>query len=260
MAGFNMDDYVPVTDRIAAFYAEFPQGSLQSEILELTENRVTVKAYAYRTADDPRPGTGLSSEVIPGGTSFTKGSEIENAETSAWGRAIAALGFEVKRNIASRDEMRNKQPDRSGGPAKAASSPSRSDPVQRTPEESTLLEMIQLAAVERGISKAGLSLISDAVGVPRGKHANAVQLAAILERIEAPAGGVPVAPGVGEGRAISPSPSDTPQPEEGSDPTAAATVPEESPPSPSAPAPTTRTVEEAIADAEEKAKKAKVPA
>jgi hypothetical protein len=131
------------------------------------------------------------------------------------------------------------QPDRSGGPAKAAPSPRRSDPVQRTPEESTLLEMIQLAAVERGISKSALSLISDAVGVPKGQHANAVQLAAILERIETPSSGVPSAAGPGEG--------------DGSDslPTLDAAQPE-SPPSPAAPA--SRTVEEAIAAAEARAK------
>jgi len=245
----RMVDYVPVNERIEAFYAKHPEGTLQSEIVELTDTRVTVKAYAYRSDDDPRPGIGHSSIEIPGSTSFTRGSEIENAETSAWGRAIAALGFEVKRGMASAEEVRNKQPDRSGGPAKAASSPRRSDPVQRTAEESTLLEMIQLAVLEHGISKSGLSLISDAVGVPKGKHANAVQLAAILERIEAPAGGVPVAPGVGEGGAISPSPSDAAQ--------------SELSPSPAAPTPldisttagdkAARTVEEAIAAAEARA-------
>ena len=233
----RMVDYVPVNERIEAFYSKHPEGTLQSEIVELTDTRVTVKAYAYRSDDDPRPGIGHSSLEIPGSTSFTRGSEIENAETSAWGRAIAALGFEVKRGLASHEEVRNKQPDRSGGPAKAASSPRRSDPVQRTAEESKLLEMIQAAAVEHSISKSGLSLISDAVGVPKGKHANAEQLAAILERIEAPASGVPAAPGVGEGGAISPSPSDAAQ--------------SEFPPSPAAP--TTRTVEEAIAAAEARA-------
>lgn len=107
----RMKDYVPVNERIEAFYSAFPNGSLQSEIVELTDQRVTVKAYAYRTPDDPRPGIGHSSLNIPGSTPYTKGSEAENAETSAWGRAIAALGFEVKRGIASAEEVRNKQPE-----------------------------------------------------------------------------------------------------------------------------------------------------
>ena len=71
---------------------------------------MTIKAYAYRMPEDQRPGIGHSSLEIPGSTPYTKGSEIENAETSAWGRAIAALGFEVKRGIASREEVANKQP------------------------------------------------------------------------------------------------------------------------------------------------------
>ena len=97
-----MDGYVPVAERIDAFVTKHPEGSLQSEIVELTESRVTVKAYAYRSPDDARPGIGHSSLDIPGKTSFTRGSEIENAETSAWGRAIASLGFEVKRTTTPR--------------------------------------------------------------------------------------------------------------------------------------------------------------
>nr|MBA3405704.1 hypothetical protein [Gemmatimonadaceae bacterium] len=61
MPDFSMKDYVPVNERIDAFYRAHPEGSMQSEIVELTAERVTVKAYAYRTVDDPRPGIGHSS-------------------------------------------------------------------------------------------------------------------------------------------------------------------------------------------------------
>jgi hypothetical protein len=46
---------------------------------------------------------------IPGTTSFTRGSELENAETSAVGRAIANLGYAIDKSIASRDEVQSKQ-------------------------------------------------------------------------------------------------------------------------------------------------------
>jgi len=111
MAGYQMDDYVPVNERIAAFIKKHPEGSLQSEIAHHSDHLIVMKAYAYRSPDDPRPGIGYSSLEIPGKTNFTRGSEIENAETSAWGRAIAALGFEVKKGIASREEVQNKQDD-----------------------------------------------------------------------------------------------------------------------------------------------------
>ena len=111
MAGRNpMDDgYVEVNERIMAFMQKYPEGSLQAEIHTLTDSLVVMQASAYRTADDKRPGTGWSSLQIPGSTNFTRGSEIENCETSAWGRAIAALGFEVKRGIASKQEVANKR-------------------------------------------------------------------------------------------------------------------------------------------------------
>ena len=105
--------YIEVKDRIISFYEKYPDGSLQSEIVEFGENVVVMKGFAYRTPDDYRPGVGHSQMPMPGKTSFTRDSEIENAETSAWGRAIAALGFEVKRSVASADEIRFKESDKS---------------------------------------------------------------------------------------------------------------------------------------------------
>ena len=105
---FDLKDYVDVAERVREFYVRFPQGSLQSEITHLSDKLVVVKAWAYRSPDDDRPAIGHSSLSIPGSTPYTKGSEIENAETSAWGRALAGLGFATKA-IASREEVQNKQ-------------------------------------------------------------------------------------------------------------------------------------------------------
>jgi hypothetical protein len=101
----SLKDYIDVAERIGAFKAAHPEGSLQSEIVHLSDNRVIVKAYAFRNAEDQRPGVGHAAEQIPGATPYTRGSEVMVAETSAWGRAIAALGFEVKRGIATRQEV-----------------------------------------------------------------------------------------------------------------------------------------------------------
>ena len=102
--------YVEVSERIQEFRDKHPDGSLQAEIVELRDDLVIVKAYAYRTPDDPMPGTGLASEPIPGKTNFTRDSELMNAETSAWGRALIAVGAaDAKRGIASANEVRNRQ-------------------------------------------------------------------------------------------------------------------------------------------------------
>jgi hypothetical protein len=172
---FDMSDYVPVNERIEAFIKSYPEGSIQSEVVELTASRVTVKAYAYRTPDDPRPGTGHSSLEIPGSTPYTRGSEIENAETSAWGRAIAALGFEVKRGIASREEVSNTQ---SGQGVEAVRRDTAAAPA---PTDKRVI-LAQLAA-EKGIGNDGLQTYAAIVGIKPGLKATDVQLDALIAAV-----------------------------------------------------------------------------
>src|SRR5690606_40824121 len=74
-----------------------------------------VVAAAYRTPDDQRPGIGMAYEPYPGRTPYTRGSELQNAETSAWGRAIvAALAADTRRGIASAEEVRRSEERRVG--------------------------------------------------------------------------------------------------------------------------------------------------
>lgn len=122
MAEFKIDpSYVDVAARIVEFRTKYPEGSLQPADLAKPyaieqiggATYVVVVAAAYRTADDQRPGIGMAYEVFPGRTPYTKGSELQNAETSAWGRAIVAVGAaDTKRGIASSEEVRNRQAER----------------------------------------------------------------------------------------------------------------------------------------------------
>jgi hypothetical protein len=104
-------DYVEVHQRMATFFARYPEGSLAMDPPQIVE--VAGKFYmigqakAYRTPDDAAPGVGTAWEPVPGTTNFTKGSEAQNLETSAWGRAMAALGIETKKGIASAHEVRS---------------------------------------------------------------------------------------------------------------------------------------------------------
>ncbi len=126
----GLDDYIDVAQRIAEFRIKHPEGSLQPlnpaqpfEIRELAgtdkngkEVRGTFIIYtaaAYRSPDDQRPGIGCAYEVFPGRTPYTAGSELQNAETAAWGRAIvAALAADTRAGIASQQEVRNRQAER----------------------------------------------------------------------------------------------------------------------------------------------------
>ena len=123
MAGFNMDGYVDVAERITEFSEKYPEGSLQSDLTPIEKDGVLTgwlcRAYAYRTAADERPGIGHAVEPVPGKTPYTRDSEAMNAETSAWGRAIIALGFRTKK-IASRQEAEARQ---SSGAATAEGTP-----------------------------------------------------------------------------------------------------------------------------------------
>tara|TARA_R110000803_G_scaffold108080_1_gene176292 strand:- start:880 stop:1569 length:690 start_codon:yes stop_codon:yes gene_type:complete len=106
---YNMDGYIQVVDRIKLFYARYPEGSLQMgtpTFIDIGEQKwVMGRAYAYRTPTDERPGVGTAWEIVPGTTNFTRGSEIQNLESSAWGRAIGSLGIGITASIATMDEV-----------------------------------------------------------------------------------------------------------------------------------------------------------
>lgn len=105
-------DYIEVKDRIQLFLEAYPEGSLQGTWapVELAgETLIVYTARAYRHAEDARPGVGTASEPFPGKTNFTRGSELANCETSAWGRAIVALGIAAHKGVASAQDVRKSQ-------------------------------------------------------------------------------------------------------------------------------------------------------
>lgn len=121
MANTFAPEYVDVATRLVEFRDKHPEGALQPADLSTpfqivtigSDTYIVVVAAAYRSPDDPRPGVGMAYEAYPGKTPYTRGSELQNAETSAWGRAImAALAADSRRGIASADEVRNRQAER----------------------------------------------------------------------------------------------------------------------------------------------------
>lgn len=152
----GLDTYVDVNQRIADFREQYPDGSLQpvdpahpweqATVTGVAKNgdaftatMIVYTAAAYRTPDDQRPGIGVAWEVFPGRTPYTLGSELMNAETSAWGRAIvAALASDSKRGISSREEVRNRRAEQEPEPAPAPAAPQRK-PVRADPEHERLV-------------------------------------------------------------------------------------------------------------------------
>ena len=123
--GFDLSDYNTVAERIAEFREKHPEGCLQHVKYEIVQvpmfakdketgevKEIGVKSFiaytaaAYRTPDDSRPGIATAWEPVPGATPYTRDSELQNAETAAFGRAIvAALAADTKKGIATRDEV-----------------------------------------------------------------------------------------------------------------------------------------------------------
>ncbi|HEV2864820.1 MAG TPA: hypothetical protein VGX48_27755 [Pyrinomonadaceae bacterium] len=135
---FNLDEYVTVHERIERFYAKFPQGRITTTILEHSAETgfILIKAEVFRDADDTLPAaTGHAYELRSSGH-VQQGSYVEVCETSSVGRALALLGFEVKRGIASREEMEKaSRRQAGGGAAPAAKRPEKpSPPPEAAPE------------------------------------------------------------------------------------------------------------------------------
>lgn len=111
MGNFNVDDYIPVHERIAKFYGDNPEGKINTEILEHdpTVGFVLIRASVFRTAQAMSPAaTGHAFEERSAGY-VNKTSYIENCESSAVGRALALMGYEITRGLASKEEMQKVQ-------------------------------------------------------------------------------------------------------------------------------------------------------
>jgi hypothetical protein len=116
----RLDDYNTVAERITEFREKYPAGCLRPadithpyRIETIGERSFVVHcAAAYRSPDDPMPGVGTAWEPFPGRTPYTHDSELQNAETAAWGRAIVAvLAADAKKGIATAEDVRNRRAD-----------------------------------------------------------------------------------------------------------------------------------------------------
>jgi len=102
---FDLSQYETVDERLHKWWKEFPDGRLETEIIEASQSRFIVICKLYRTEADPKPySTGIASETVSDrgvNASFA----LPNCETSAIGRAISNAGLSPKGKRPSREEM-----------------------------------------------------------------------------------------------------------------------------------------------------------
>jgi hypothetical protein len=184
-----LKDYVDVAERIRAWYDAYPNGRIETRIVEHNEKRVVIEARAYRGVrgdnapddelgfmDDRPAGVGHSAMQIPGATPYTRGSEIENCETSAVGRALVMAGLPSKR-VASDDEIRAKREDspreadsdgviKETKTKKVAAKPTEQEQVAADEWSSTIASATSVDE----LSKIGLDISKTSLGVDARKY------------------------------------------------------------------------------------------
>jgi hypothetical protein len=105
MANFNLADYEPVDSRIHKFWADNPDGTILTEDVSTDFDRSAAR-WVFKAsiiAGGIVRATGYAAE-IDGQGNVNRTSVVENAETSAIGRALANFGYSGNKR-ASREEM-----------------------------------------------------------------------------------------------------------------------------------------------------------
>ena len=99
------NDYITVAERVRAFRELHSGWSISTEILS-NENGVCLMQATIKDVEGRIIATGHAYEK-EGSSFINNGSYIENAETSAVGRALGILGIGVSTSIAGAEEIQN---------------------------------------------------------------------------------------------------------------------------------------------------------
>jgi hypothetical protein len=103
MGFFNIEDYEPVEARLSRFWDQHQEdGRIETELVSHNAGHYIVKAIVF--VGDRQVATGLADEHTEQ-KGVNARNALENAETSAIGRALANFNFAPKGKRPSREEM-----------------------------------------------------------------------------------------------------------------------------------------------------------
>jgi len=103
MGFFNIDEYEPVAERLDRFWKTHSEdGRIETELVSHVNGHYIVKAIIW--VGDRQVATGLADEHTEQ-KGVNARNALENAETSAIGRALANFNFAPKGKRPSREEM-----------------------------------------------------------------------------------------------------------------------------------------------------------
>ena len=102
---WNLDNYEPVADRIERFRKEYPLATIETELIsEMGGNGYRFKALI--DIEGVLVATGHAEELISA-RGVNQAHALENAETSAVGRALANFGLRSVGGIPTKEDMQN---------------------------------------------------------------------------------------------------------------------------------------------------------
>lgn len=137
-------EYVLVKDRVLAFREKYPEGCIETEILsDVISDKIVIRAIISKVVINQLTNSGATdtkyilatghSQATVGDGYINKTAALENAETSAVGRALAFLGIGVIESIASADEIHKATGSKKNIKAEVDLAPNRSPDYQDKP-------------------------------------------------------------------------------------------------------------------------------
>ena len=99
-------DYIEVHERIKEFHKIYPNGKIETDIIEMTDRFITKTKVTPDVENPERYFTGVAYEK-ENSTFINKTSALENCETSSTGRSLGMLGIGIDTSVASADEIQN---------------------------------------------------------------------------------------------------------------------------------------------------------
>jgi len=98
--------YILVSDRVIFFNENYKNGCIQTKLITQPDSdKIIVKAKVIPDIEKPERYFNGYSQAVVGEGLVNKTAALENAETSAVGRALGMFGIGVIESIASADEM-----------------------------------------------------------------------------------------------------------------------------------------------------------
>jgi hypothetical protein len=171
---FNLEEYTTVRERVIEFWKRFPNGRIETEILDWSDKRFIVGARLYREATDEKPfSTGFANEVITD-RGVNKDFALENGVTSAIGVACGHANIGIDKHKPSREEMNKVVAKKAEKPPVAEVKPEDQD-YWTTPVNEYMKVVDAPVTLEKAMENvAAIIGTAEAAEVPQCKHGSMV--------------------------------------------------------------------------------------